>query len=146
NPGITTVEDWGRLEVLPAMHGTYGKQVQLAQYITKLLKGDAPSVQTIFSPLTTALKLGGERLFLDMKENPALVKQALEVIEETTINFVKANIEAGVDGFFFATQCATYDLLTEEEYKEFGEPYDLRVIESYNKETSINIAHIHGYN
>lgn len=142
--GIQSVEDWGKLEVLPAIYGTYGKQLQLAQYVSKKIKGEIPFVQTIFSPLTVARKLAGDRLLLDMKENPALIKQALDVITETTINFVRANIEAGVDGFFFATQCATSELLTEDEYKVFGEPYDLKVIESYNKETFFNIVHIHG--
>lgn len=144
--GIDEVQDWGRLEVLPAIYGTYGKQLQLAKYVSQKVKGEIPFVQTIFSPLTTARKLGGDRLLLDIKENPSLVKQALEVISETTINFVRANIEAGVDGFFFASQCATKNLFTEEEYKIFGEYYDLKVIESYNRETFFNIAHIHGDN
>lgn len=144
--GIETIEDWGRLEVLPAIYGTYGKQLQLAQYVSDKVKGEIPFVQTIFSPLTVARKLSGDRLLLDMKENPELIKQALEVITETTINFVRANIDAGVDGFFFATQCATHDLLTEEEYKLFGETYDLKVIHNYYQETFFNIVHIHGDN
>src|SRR5438270_6340876 len=37
---------------------------------------------------------------------------------------------AGVDGIFFATQMATTDLLTREEYEEFGRPYDLQVLEA----------------
>ncbi|MBP2075863.1 uroporphyrinogen-III decarboxylase [Oceanobacillus polygoni] len=81
---------------------------------------------------------------MDMKENPALFKQALDVITETTVNFVEANVNADVDGFFFATQCATTELLTEEECKEFGVSYDLKVIESYNQATFLNIAHMHG--
>jgi uroporphyrinogen decarboxylase len=103
-----------------------------------------PFIQTIFSPLTNARKLAGDRVLTDMKENPTLFKQALQVLTDTTINFVKANIEAGVDGFFFATQCATRQLLTEEEYKEFGEPFDLQVINAYKDITWFNVAHIHG--
>lgn len=144
--GIEEVADWGRLEVLPAIYGTYGKQLQLAQYVGKKVKGEIPFVQTIFSPLTVARKLGGDRLLLDIVENPDLVKQALDVITETTINFVKANIDAGVDGFFFATQCATKNLFTEEEYKQFGETYDLKVIESFAQKTWFNIVHMHGDN
>ncbi|GGL51746.1 uroporphyrinogen decarboxylase family protein [Sporolactobacillus putidus] len=143
---IESIDDWTRLEVLPAIYGTYGKQLQLSQHVAKLSKGEFPFVQTIFSPLTTAHKLAGDRLFLDIRENPAIIKQALDIITETTINFVKANIEAGVSGFFFATKSATRDLFTETEYKEFGVPYDLKVIHSYNKQTFFNIAHIHGPN
>lgn len=144
--GIHEVEDWGKLEVLPAYYGTYGKQVQLAQYTGKLTKGTIPFIQTIFSPLTNARKLAGDRILLDIKQNPKLVKQALQVITDTTINFVKANIEAGVHGFFFATQCASYDFLTEDEYIEFGQYYDLQVINAYKDITYFNVAHIHGEN
>lgn len=143
---IKSIDDWKSLEVLPAIYGTYGKQLQLAQYVGKLSRGEFPFVQTIFSPLTTAHKLAGDRLFLDITEHPAIIKQALDVITETTINFVKANIEAGVSGFFFATKSATKDLFSEAEYKEFGVPDDLKVINSYNNQTFFNIAHIHGPN
>lgn len=142
--GIHETADWGRLEVLPAHYGTYGQQVQMAGYVSKLVKEELPFIQTIFSPLTNARKLAGDRIFVDMKENPALFKQALQVLTDTTINFVKANIEVGVSGFFFATQCATTQLLTEEEYKEFGEFYDLQVINAYKDQTWFNVAHIHG--
>lgn len=143
---IQSAEDWKTINVLPAIYGTYGKQLQLAQHVAKLAHGEFPFVQTIFSPLTTAHKLAGDRLFLDLKEHPELVHQALEVITETTINFVKANIDAGVSGFFFATKTASTDLVTEEEYQTFGVPYDLQVIRNYNEETFFNIAHIHGPN
>ena len=144
--GIHEIEDWGKLEPLPAYYGTLGKQVQLAQHTAKLTKGEIPFIQTIFSPLTNARKLAGDRILWDIKENPKLVKQALQAITETTINFVKANIEAGVHGFFFATQCANHDFLTEEEYREFGEYYDLQVINAYSDITYFNAAHIHGDN
>jgi len=141
---VHKIEDWAKIDVLPATYGTWGKTLQVAQYVGKLTKGETPFVQTIFSPLTTAQKLAGDRILLDLKENPKLFKQALQVITDTTINFIKANIEAGVSGFFFATRCANFDYITEAEYKEFGEYYDLQVINAYKDATYFNIAHIHG--
>ena len=142
--GIHKAEDWGKLEVLPAYYGTYGKQVQLAQYVGKLTKGSIPYIQTIFSPLTNARKLAGDRILVDIAENPKLFKQALQVITDTTINFIKANIEAGVHGFFFATQCANNGFMTEKEYEEYGTYYDLQVINAYKDATYFNVAHLHG--
>lgn len=144
--GIHDIADWGNIGVLPAHYGTYGKQVQLTRYTVKLVKKGLPVIQTIFSPLTTARKLAGDRILLDMKENPKLFKQALQAITETTINFVKANLEEGIDGFFFASQCSNYDFLTVGEYKEFGEYFDLQVINAYKGKTYFNVAHIHGDN
>lgn len=142
--GIHEIRDWEKLEVLPAYFGTYGKQVLLAQYVSRLTNGTIPFIQTIFSPLTNARKLAGDRIILDLKEDPKTFKLALQVITDTTINFIKANLNAGVHGFFFATQCANYDFLTEDEYKEFGEYYDLQVINAYKDATYFNVAHIHG--
>ncbi|WP_242866758.1 uroporphyrinogen decarboxylase family protein [Abyssisolibacter fermentans] len=147
--GIKCVDDWKSLEVLPGTYGTLGKQVQLVKHVNKMLKErneDVPIVQTIFSPLTTALKLAGDRIFKDMKENPEIFHQALQTITYTNINFIKANLEQGVSGFFFATQCATYDMMTEEEYDEFGTKYDLQLFDAFKDETFFNVIHIHGDN
>ncbi len=144
--GIHNIRDWDAIEPLPALYGTYGKQVQFARYLSKINKGKYPMIQTIFSPLTTARKLAGDRILPDMKREPELFKKALGAITETTVNFVKANIEAGVDGFFFASQCSVTDFMSEEEYREFGTPFDLKVIDAYKDETWFNVVHIHGDN
>jgi uroporphyrinogen decarboxylase len=143
---IHAAQDWDRLQPLPPTYGSYGKALQLAQHVARLSAGAIPFVQTIFSPITTAYKLAGERILLDMRENPALFKQALEVITETTINFVNANIAAGVTGVFFGTQCANRDFMSEQEYEEFGAFYDLQVIDSYKNKVSFDSFHIHGDN
>jgi len=142
---IDDVKEWTEIEPLPGYFGSHGKQVMLAKQMQKQLKGEEiPYVQTIFSPLTTAKKLAGPRVFEDMRSHPENVHQALAAITETTINFVKLNIEYGVAGFFFATQCANTEWVAEEEYDEFGVKYDLQVINAYKDITYFNIAHIHG--
>ena len=141
---IKKADDWRKLEPLPGNYGTYGNQVLLAQYVSKLTKEEIPFIQTIFSPLTTARKMAGDRILLDMKEEPEALKQGLEVITETTINFIKENINAGVSGFFFATQCCNSSFMTEDEYREFGIYYDRQVIDSYKDITWLNVGHLHG--
>lgn len=145
-PGITCIEDYKKLQVLAPTYGTWGKTLQLSQWMERLSKPNTPYIQTIFSPATTLKKLAGARMIQDMKEYPEVVHQALEVITETTIDFVKANIEAGVSGFFFATQCASPDVMDDLMFAEFCKPYDLRVIAAYKDITWFNVAHIHGHN
>ena len=145
-PASTCVEDYKNIQPLAATHGTWGKTLQCAQWVNRLAKPNTPYLQTIFSPATTLKKLAGARMIQDMLEHPEVVHQALEAITETTINFIKANIEAGVSGFFFATQCGTYDLMTDVMFAEFCKPYDLRVINAYKDETWFNVIHIHGLN
>ncbi len=145
-PGIDSIDDYCRLEVFPAIYGTWGKTLQLAQWTSKLVKKHTPFIQTIFSPVTTLKKLAGNRLLSDMLEYPEKVHYALEVITATTINFIRANIEAGVSGFFFASQFASYDLVNDLLFVEFCKPYDLRVIQAYHSDTWFNVVHAHGQN
>lgn len=143
--GIRSVDDWLNIEPLPAYYGSYGKQVQFAHHIGRALgEEDTPYIQTLFTPMSTAMKLAGPRLFEDMRSHSRSVHQALEAITQTTISFVKANIEAGVAGFFLASKCAGIDLMTEAEYDAFCTPYDTRVVEAYKDLTYFNVAHIHG--
>jgi uroporphyrinogen decarboxylase len=138
--------DWDRVNILPPTYGTYGKTLELTQYASHLTQGRIPFAQTIFSPLTVAFKLAGERILLDMKEHSSILKKALEAITETTVHFVEANIESGAPAIFMGTQCAAHDLMTEEEYEEFGVPYDLQVIESYRGKVFFDSFHLHGDN
>lgn len=141
---IHSIKDWATLEVLPATKGEWGKTLKLAQYVEKLTGGKTPFVQTVFSPLTVAQKLAGDRILGDMKDDPKLFRQALQVITDTTVAFIEKNIEAGVSGFFFATKCVNHGYISVEAYREFGEHFDLQVINAYKDRTFFNIAHIHG--
>lgn len=143
-PGIACVEDYEKIYTLPGTFGTLGKTVQLAQHVSKMLKDDTPFIQTVFSPATTLKKLAYNKLFDDMRENPKAVHTALQIITETTVNFVKENLETGVSGFFFASQLATRDFMTDELYEEFVRPYDLQVLNAYKDKTWFNVLHIHG--
>ena len=146
---IDTPEEWGELRELPGCYGNHGKTLLAALQIAKQQKKkgiEIPFIQTMFSPLTIARKLAGDRIFKDMKENPKLLHHALDAIMKTSVNFVKENINAGVSGFFFASQCSSFDLMTEEEYKEFGVKYDLPVLEAAKEGTYFNVIHIHGEN
>jgi uroporphyrinogen decarboxylase len=145
-PLIKKIDDYYTLDVLPPYCGTYGKQLELTKHLSKIVAKNTPYVQTIFSPLSTLAKLSNGKVYKDLITNPNAVHRALRVVTETTIAFVKANIPYGVAGFFFATQSATSDNITLEQFKEFGEKYDLDIINEYKNITYFNVIHIHGSN
>src|SRR5205814_7027754 len=68
----------------------------------------------------------------------------LDAIAEDSVRFVRAAVEAGADGVFFATQAATHDLLTEDEHRQLGVRYDLRVLEATRERTPLVVLHAHG--
>ena len=106
--------------------------------------GDAPVVPTLFSPLSLARKLSGDRLRVDLRERPEAVKSALEAITETLIRYADLALTEGVSGIFYSIQAASRSVNTEEAYAEFGEPYDHRVLESVRDRSILTIIHCHG--
>lgn len=106
--------------------------------------GDAPVLPTLFSPLSLARKLSGERLGADLREHPTMVKGALEAITETLIRFADHALTEGVSGIFYSIQAASRSLFTEAQYAEFGEPHDRRVLESVRGRSIFTVVHCHG--
>lgn len=142
--GLTDTEQWPKLKQLDVTKGYLGNQIAALQLAAAELDNTVPILQTIFSPLTTARKLAGERVFTDLRLQPEILKEGLQIIAETTVRFALESIRAGAHGMFFASQCDTYQLLNEAEHKEFGEYYDLIVLNAVQKEAELNMVHAHG--
>lgn len=143
-PGVTDAEQWPKLARLDPRQGAYGQEVEAIRLAAAELKDSVPILQTIFSPLTTAVKLAGERAYAHLRTQPDLLKAGLEIITDVTIRFTQACLEAGAHGVFFATQNASYRLLSEAEYREFGLHYDLQVLNAIRGQTRLNMLHVHG--
>lgn len=141
---IKKKEDWENLKVLPMDQGSMADSILAAKEITKRFKGEAPVVVTVFNPLTTAVKMSGDKMFAHMRQYPESFKKGIEVITETTVNYVKELVKNGADGIFFASQLGTYDKMSVKEYEEFGRPYDLEILNSIKDKTWFNIMHMHG--
>ncbi|MFQ5881041.1 MAG: uroporphyrinogen decarboxylase family protein [Candidatus Methylomirabilales bacterium] len=144
---IKSSRDWERIRPLDPEKGALGRELACLRRVVKERRDDAPILQTLFSPLTIAKKLAGDQQFLtDLRERPALIHGALEVITETMSRYAAACLEAGGDGIFFATQMAPADLLTVEEYRTFAEPYDRRILELVAARSRFSVLHVHGLN
>lgn len=141
--GIKQDEDWTKLNVLPMDQGSMADTIDAARGVVDHYKGEVPVVITIFNPLTTAAKMGGDKMLVHMRRSPKEFHKGLEVICETTVRLVKEMAKMGADGIFFASQLGTYDKMSVAEYEEFGRPYDLKVLEAA-KDMWFNIMHMHG--
>ncbi|MBI2203366.1 MAG: uroporphyrinogen decarboxylase [Candidatus Rokubacteria bacterium] len=139
-------DDWKKIR--PLDPGTAPGYVEHVEVIVRMgfdrRIGDAPVMPTMFSPLSLARKLSGTRLNTDLRERPQLVRDALEAITETLVRFASLALDEGVTGIFYSIQAASRALHTEEEYAEFGEPYDRRVLESVRDRSILTIVHCHG--
>jgi uroporphyrinogen decarboxylase len=141
---IHWTEDWASLPVLDPRQGQLGVQLEVLRRIVSELGPDTPVIQTVFSPLMQAKYLvGAQNLVLHLRRAPEALHAGLRTIAESTRRFIEAALETGIAGIFYAVQFATYESLSDEEYRNFGRPYDLQVLESANSGW-LNVLHLHG--
>jgi uroporphyrinogen decarboxylase len=135
--------DWEQLPVLDPTSRHLAAQLECLRMIRSDLD-ETPLLQTVFSPLAQAKNLAGsETLLAHLRLHPEAVMKGLAAITETTRRFVNACLETGIDGVFYAVQHAQGSVMTLEEYKEFGLPNDLDVLEPAQG-LWCNLLHLHG--
>lgn len=142
---INAINDWVKIKPVPVDRGRNREVIEAARLVNERLGGEIPVLQTIFSPLTIAIKLSDGKVLAHLRQDPAAVHEALRSITAVTREVTVATLERGAYGIFFATQCATTDLIDPEEYTEFGVAYDLQVLEAAVA-SRFTLAHIHGGN
>ena len=142
---IKKPEDWFRLRRLRGTEGEYLIVLEAQRIALSEMRQRVPLVQTVFSPLTTALKMAGpETLLTHLRDAPTAVHTGLAIIAETTHGFAAEALSRGADGLFFAVQTANEGYLTRAEYVEFAKKYDLAVLDAAKGRTWFNILHLHG--
>jgi uroporphyrinogen decarboxylase len=136
--------DWARIRPLDPGAGALGRELEAVHLITHGRADDAPILHTVFSPLTVARKLAGDRLVEDLRQAPAAVEPALDAITETLARHARAALDAGADGLFFATQTAAPDVVTAEESARFDGPRMRRMLAAVAGRSAFTLLHVHG--
>jgi uroporphyrinogen decarboxylase len=141
---VNSIEDWEKIKPLDLGSGGYRKALAALERVVKKAGDEVDVVPTLFSPLSLARKLSGDRLRTDLASRPDAVIQALLAITDTQIRFASACLDAGAGGIFFSVQAASRRFHSEEEYAAHGEPYDRRILESLKDRSRLTILHAHG--
>ena len=136
--------DWARIRTLDPGAGALGRELQAVRLIARGRADDAPILHTLFSPLTVARKLAGDRVVTDLREDPATVEPALDAITETMARHAHAALAAGADGLFLATQAATPEVVTAEEWSRVELPRMRRMLETVAGASAFTLLHLHG--
>ncbi len=142
---IQSPEDWTRLKPLDPWQGLSGEVLKANRILGQEFGQEVPFIQTIFNPLSQAKNLAGERFLSDLRQHPQAVKAGLATITESIVRFIEALKSTGAAGIFLAVQHASYDLLAEAEYREFGMPLDRQILEAAGG-MWFNLIHLHGTN
>lgn len=142
---IQSPEDWTKLQPQDPNSGLLGEVLNANRLIGKEMGADVPFIQTIFNPLSQAKNLAGERLLSDIRQHPEAVREGLAVITESIMRFVDELKSTGAAGIFLAVQHASYNLLTEAEYRDLCYPLDMEILD-ITGEMWFNLIHLHGVN
>ena len=144
SPPINSLDDWGKIAIYDPRVGDMGKVLSALELIGAQLEAGTPFIPTIFSPLSQARNLAGdEKLLSHMRQEPDVIRGALQVITEQTLEFLEVCRATNMSGIFYAVQWASYVHLSETEYGVFGRPYDLQILRSVS-DLWLNVLHMHG--
>ena len=148
---VKSSDDWDELLALDVNSGALGRELSAIKFLSKGLMGAAPIIMTIYSPLQIARMLCStsktrDRIVEYVRSCPEQLHTGLSTIRDVVQAYALASLDAGASGIFLASTMATLDLLTPEEYEEFGSNYDLPVLESVGAKSELTIFHLCGKN
>ncbi len=142
---IKRPEDWRKLRSFRGTEGEYLVVLEAQRIALCEMRQHVPLIQTVFSPLTSCVKMAGrETLLRHIREAPDAVHAGLEIVAETTRRFAMEVVTRGADGLFFASQTTNEGYLSRNEYAEFARRYDLVVLEAVQGRSWFNVFHLHG--
>lgn len=124
-------DDWAAITPRPYDRGAFAEQIEAVRLLRAGLPAEVPILQTLFSPLAVLREMVREpaEVRSHLRSHPDRVRGALEAVTATLTPLARAFLDAGADGLYFATvDWASLDMLTAEEYRLWGRPYDLRVL------------------
>lgn len=137
--------DWTELRVLDPSRGALSRQLDVLRMLNDAFGDEVPFIQTIFSPLAQAKNVAGpQRLIEHMRTAPDRLKTGLSTLTESTLRFIDAMRKSGAAGIFYAIQHASHVVMSEAEYRAFGRPFDLQILEALPDEWWLNLVHLHG--
>jgi uroporphyrinogen decarboxylase len=139
---VRAPEDWARLTDLDTSADVLGMVNDALSATVRAIGRDTPVLQTIFSPLSTARKLGGSATLAHMRQDPEAFAIGLATIERVTARLVSDAIERGAD-IFYAVQSGSADILSQKEFETLERGPADRLLGSLPTD-SIVVVHSHG--
>ncbi len=123
----------------------YADQLKVVKALVKKGKKDALVLATVYSPLQFASQVTGKKHHVNhLNEDPELVKKGLEIINQSTLIYVKECMKLGVDGFFQVTQGGESNrFVSDSVFENYIKPFDLIIGQEISTGYQCNILHIH---
>ncbi|MDH5201040.1 MAG: hypothetical protein OEW93_09150, partial [Candidatus Bathyarchaeota archaeon] len=139
---VKETDDWGRLWVLDPRK-ELRENLRCVEVLARELYG-MPFIYTVASPIVQALHgvSSPERVYADMEEQPDALKEGLETITQTCIDFARACVDEGAAGVFFGIGGGgqIWSRMIRGQLEEYALAYDSRVLEAVD--APIKLLHV----
>jgi uroporphyrinogen decarboxylase len=140
--------DWKRIRPQEPDARALGEHLRVLQLVNHEVGYDAYFLQTIPCPLGVATTLAGDAtrpVQLTISEDRSAIHAALRIITETIITYAIACLEQGASGIYYTTRgWASKGMLTQDQYREFGEQYDLEFLDAIKSRSKWSVLHNSG--
>ncbi len=138
--------DWTRIPVYK--EGFFEPMLTIIKGVVKEAKSEALIIPTVYSPFMCAGQVAGskENLLDQIAKHPDAVLKGMEIITESLMNYLRASIRLGVDGFYMSTQGGEVNRIPDAGlFDRLVRPFDMTVMSEADNKCIFNILHICDY-
>ena len=144
-PQIRKPEDWSTLPFFGLDH--YEPVLKVVEGLVRAAKKEALVILTLYSPFMLCNDMVGmETVTRHVEQDPEAFKAGISRMTESVLQFVRACIRLGLDGFYTSTQGGEAGRLSDPAlFDACVRPYDLAVMNEINESFIFNILHVCDY-
>jgi len=142
---VTEVEDWEKLARVTPDDPPQRAQLDALRKIRAAVGNDVPILMTVFAPAMAASFLADDATFLrHLRDAPERLATGLRTIADATVDFARAALASGADGFLYGIKHASARALPWASYATLDRDFDRAVARELFERSRLTIAHLHG--
>jgi uroporphyrinogen decarboxylase len=144
-PFLQSPSDWSKLKLQKL--DFYEPLLVATRELVRENKKNALVLMTLYSPFMSAGQCASAPVLQQhLEQNPDAVKKGFEILTESQLLFVRACIQAGVDGFYMSTQGSEAKRFRNPEiFRQYVKPFDLVAMKEAQSTCPFNILHVCDY-
>ncbi|RRB06534.1 uroporphyrinogen decarboxylase family protein [Larkinella rosea] len=142
---VKSAADWARIPVLK--ESFFEPSLYIIKGLIKAAKAEALILPTMYSPYQMAKQAVPKELLLKhVQEDPEAVSRGMENVTLSVMNYVRAAVRAGVDGFYTCSQGGEASAVADRAlFNRVIKSYDMLIQKEVAQLTSFNILHVCDY-
>jgi uroporphyrinogen decarboxylase len=142
-PVIERAKDWLSLKALRGSEPGFRAMLEALHEVKRAVGAETRFIATVYSPFAVAMRVSRDRAVEHLREDPESFEEGLAALAQGLSAFAKNAVAAGASGIFFAASGAEPTMLSEQEYRRFVKPQDLKVLKAV-EDAPFNMLHVHG--